>query len=241
MSTHSPIPEIRASRTREILETVGMLVILHLMEFFAGQYKEFLKANQELLQTLSVQLVFLELINFIFSLLIVGWWWFLCARLLQIMWPRHVPQRAVLSTLDTVQQIMIEELRSYAGILWRLPLLIIPAVLKSIRWVFLPAIVLFESSYHEGKVDALEHSEQISQGHFGIALLCLFLLFLPGLMEAIFFDFINLDFDHTISVAFAVSFIFLAKVATSFFYLRLYFRVKKDSLLLDSSHEFGAS
>ncbi len=50
-------------------------------------------------------------------------------------------------------------------LLWSL-LLIIPGIYKQIQYLFVPFVVLFDSEYKSGKVDALNKSAQLSKGIF---------------------------------------------------------------------------
>jgi hypothetical protein len=65
----------------------------------------------------------------------------------------------------TLKPLTIESLRAMGkALLWSF-LLIVPGLIKYIRFTFVPYIVLFEQDYRDGKVDALERSEVLVSGH----------------------------------------------------------------------------
>ena len=61
--------------------------------------------------------------------------------------------------------IMIESLRSLAAVLWRIPLLILPALWELVRLVPVPYIVMFDSAYRRGEVDVLKASRSFFRRH----------------------------------------------------------------------------
>ena len=67
---------------------------------------------------------------------------------------------------ESFNRLMIEQVRSLASVLWRTPLLLIPALTRYIRLSFVPLVVLLNPRYAQGEVDALEASSELSRGHF---------------------------------------------------------------------------
>jgi hypothetical protein len=66
-----------------------------------------------------------------------------------------------------ISPLIIENTRSAAAILIRVPLLIIPAVIEFVRLSFVSNIVVFDLAYAQGEVDALQKSRQLCQGLIG--------------------------------------------------------------------------
>ncbi len=63
-----------------------------------------------------------------------------------------------------ISSVFREILKSWGlSMLWSF-FLIIPGLLKFLRYSFVPLIVCFDDSYEEGKVDAIEKSSKISKG-----------------------------------------------------------------------------
>jgi len=60
--------------------------------------------------------------------------------------------------------LLIEGLKAICYIFCGLLLFIVPGIIKQIRFTFLPYVILFNRSYHEGKLKALPHSDQLSRG-----------------------------------------------------------------------------
>lgn len=63
-------------------------------------------------------------------------------------------------------QLVIEQIRSIAAILWRAPLFIVPSLIQYVRLAFVPFIVIFDPEYARGERDALEASRALSRGRF---------------------------------------------------------------------------
>ena len=65
-----------------------------------------------------------------------------------------------------LNQLLIENVRGLAAVLYRAPLLILPAVLELVRLVFVPEVVLLDPDYDAGRVDALTRSRELTRGHW---------------------------------------------------------------------------
>ena len=56
------------------------------------------------------------------------------------------------------------KLKAMGIILCGLFLFVVPGVIKQIRFTFLPYVIFFNRFYHQGKVNALQYSDQLSRG-----------------------------------------------------------------------------
>ncbi len=74
--------------------------------------------------------------------------------------------------------LLIESLRSLAATLWRVPLLILPALWEFIRLTPVPYVVMFDKSYRRGEIDVLKASRAFFARHrlFVLGLLLLMML-----------------------------------------------------------------
>jgi hypothetical protein len=77
-----------------------------------------------------------------------------------------IGQRQTLPHARPFMQVLIEEIRVLGAILWRLPLLIVPALFQYVRLAFVPFIVILDPAYARGEVDALAASRRLSRGKF---------------------------------------------------------------------------
>ncbi len=86
---------------------------------------------------------------------------------------------AFLSVGVYLKQVVIEDIRRFAGLIFYLTLLIVPGFIHWVRWMFVPFIVIDSRDYEEGRLDALKGSSQLARGHF---FRCLFVLILSLLI-----------------------------------------------------------
>jgi hypothetical protein len=63
-------------------------------------------------------------------------------------------------------QVLIEQIRALASIIWRVPLLLVPAATQFVRLAFVPMVVRFDRDYRLGRRDALKTSAALTRGHF---------------------------------------------------------------------------
>ena len=63
-------------------------------------------------------------------------------------------------------QLLIEQVRVFAALIIRLPLLLIPTVFEYVRLAFVPLVVLTDPEYQAGHRDALTQSRHLSRGHW---------------------------------------------------------------------------
>lgn len=86
-------------------------------------------------------------------------------------------------------QLLIEQIRALAAILFRLPLLIVPALVAYIRLAFVPLTVLLDPAYARGEVEALRESRNMAKGRFLLLTFwSLASLLIPYLFDSIFGD-----------------------------------------------------
>lgn len=93
---------------------------------------------------------------------------------------RGGPTSALAVTHKNLVPLTIELMRALGVSLCWSVLLIVPGVIKYIRFTFVPYIVLFDPAYQRGEVDALEKSERLARGRtWGLLLVMLaFMMFL---------------------------------------------------------------
>ena len=78
---------------------------------------------------------------------------------------------------EKLAQLIIESLRVIGYSLCWVQALVIPGVIKYLRWTFVPFIVLFDADYQRGEVDALARSNKIIRGHTLAIFLCFIIFF----------------------------------------------------------------
>jgi len=69
--------------------------------------------------------------------------------------------------------LLIEQIRALASVFWRLPLFIVPAIVRYVRLSLVPFVVLCDPRYAQGNIDALKNSRGLSRGHFFLLALAL--------------------------------------------------------------------
>ncbi len=83
-------------------------------------------------------------------------------------------------------QMIIENIRYLAAIIWRVPFLLIPAFVAFIRLSFFNFVVASDINYTKDKLDALERSKKMTRGAFFITLVAVSVFaLLPGLIETL--------------------------------------------------------
>lgn len=82
----------------------------------------------------------------------------------------HNPQGWLPLLLSKLKNLIAESIRVLMKILLFSLLLIIPGIYKAIRLSLVPYIVLFNSAYQKGEVDALKHSHQLTRKIFPVVL-----------------------------------------------------------------------
>lgn len=148
-----------------------LLFALHLIEAGTGQF--FTYATEYLRDTGREDILFIATIALLEMVVTMLWsaaWLIAIAGPVASLWrgeiqlaPSHRYARAFIQHFN---QILIEQVRALAAVLWRVPLLLIPASNEYIRLSFVPLVVVFDSAYSEGGVDALQESRRLAKGNF---------------------------------------------------------------------------
>ncbi len=84
--------------------------------------------------------------------------------------------RSPLSRMRRMNLLIIESTRAMASVMFRIPLLVLPALLQWVRLAPLPYLILLSPDYEGGKIDALKLSSQFASQR---RLLTLFIATLP--------------------------------------------------------------
>ncbi len=121
-------------------------------------------------------------------------------------------------------QLVIEQIRALASVLFRMPLLIIPALVRYVRLSFVPYVVLMDPNYALGKKDALIESSRLSRGRFFLLLIYIvFSLFLPSLItDVIIGENESMIFANPFGVGFASLLTFGLTYLSALYLLSLY-------------------
>ncbi len=89
-------------------------------------------------------------------------------------------------SLEDLNLLLIEGVRSMAAILWRLPFAIVPGLIELLRLIFVPHVVLLEPLYQRGQVDALKRSRKALKSKWFLVLVAtVFSLGLSSGVEAL--------------------------------------------------------
>ena len=128
-------------------------------------------------------------------------------------------------------QVLIEEIRVLASILWRLPLLLFPALFQYVRMAFVPFIVILDPAYARGEVDALKKSQRLSRGRFWLlALTILVSLALPWFLDELAQGENSSIWVEPLKGAASTTVTLFINVATGLFLFSLYRRVAEVPL-----------
>lgn len=96
---------------------------------------------------------------------------------------------SLVNIFTEMNQVLIESLRAWGkSLAWGF-LLILPGIVKWLRYSFVPFVVLLDEEYRQGKKDALEKSEDLAHKRF-FAIFALFFIF------ALLIPFIMAGFDE---------------------------------------------
>jgi hypothetical protein len=117
--------------------------------------------------------------------------WSFFAEIVQLVFVAHVVLRVCdrqLKPVRSFELIIIETLRSFAAILFRIPLLVLPAVYEWLRLLPVPYLVLLDRRYRAGERDALTEARCLFAGHRWLILSLLGLRSVLWLAEAMLFE-----------------------------------------------------
>jgi hypothetical protein len=173
-SKKSPGPLRMALRpTIEIYKSVlqsalAPLLVLEFVEFASAQF--FSYATNYVRQMGREDVALIACIAVLEMLVTMIWsaaWLIAVAKIAEGIWQKRVLLPTFKSSMiQHFNQTLIEQVRALAAVIWRIPLLIIPALNEYIRLYFVPLIVILHPDYDKGAVDALEESRRLSRGHF---------------------------------------------------------------------------
>ncbi len=163
------------------------LIPLHLIEVGSGQVFSYASEYIQLSGRENLALIAaIALMELTISMLWSAAWILAIADLADSIWRGRIrPSDYQASLSQHFNQILIEQVRALAAVLWRVPLLILPALGEYIRLVFVPLVVILNGSYERGETDALQESRALCRGRFWM--LTLFIgtsLFAPWLMQS---------------------------------------------------------
>lgn len=162
-----------------------VLILLYLLEFAASQF--FSYGEDYLQSTGREELLFiasLAFFEFIFTMLWSAVWLLAIASQARTQMTQTQAPQLSTSYATSFNQILIEEVRSLAAILWRTPLFLIPAGVEYFRLALVPFVVILSPGYQQGRVDALVESRRLARGHFWLlAITVLASAGLPMLIE----------------------------------------------------------
>lgn len=142
--------------------------------------------------------------------------------------------------VENLNQALIENIRSYAGILWRVPFLILPGLLKLIEWIYVPLIVAFDATYLRGETDALKRSSELSK-EFKLKLFqALFFGFiLPSLLQLILIEPFSNDWSSVTSWLLRALSFFIEIFRTVYFILVFKWVLLQSQIQANSVHASG--
>ncbi len=139
-----------------------ILVGLHVLQalatqFFAYATDQIYAFGREDILLIALFAAFELFLTFLWSAL---WTLVICSAILTPHEWESAPLRS------RFNQLMVEQVRSLAAVIWRLPLLIVPALVEYVRLAFVPFVVTLDRAYLRGDADALQASRELSRGHF---------------------------------------------------------------------------
>lgn len=139
--------------------------------------------------------------------------------------------------VENLNQSLIENVRSYAGILWRVPFLIVPGLLKLIEWLYVPLVVAFDPLYKSGEVDALRRSSELSK-QFKLKLLSavIFSFILPSLIQLVLIEPYSNDWSSITSWLIRILNFFIEVFRTVYFVLVFKWVLENSTALANSEN-----
>lgn len=97
-------------------------------------------------------------------------------------------QKDLPRTLQNLNQMLIEEVRSLSKIIWGFVFFIFPGFNSIINYMWSPFVVLFEEKYQKGELDALAFSKKLSYKHFWFLSLALTITSLIDLVSGLLIE-----------------------------------------------------
>ena len=214
----------------------GWLIALHVIQVIASQMSSYSADNLRASGREDLGLIVaIAGIDMVFTLIWSAFWVLtLSLAAHQELAPQSALQRPK-NLLETINQILVEQTRTLAAILWRAPL-IVPAGIQWVRLTFVPFIVIFDPDYDGGRRDALKGSQDLSQSRFW--LLNLYLLAagaLPWMAESVTQGEKEWLWENPVKVGLTSILTLLINIATGLFLFSLYRRLA--SMTAESGNE----
>jgi hypothetical protein len=183
------------------------LILLHLVELATGQFFQFateyiqMSGRESIVMIASVAMLELTI-----SMLWSAAWILAIADIADSIWRGRLgPVSFRTSFTQHFNQLLIEQVRALAAVLWRIPLVVLPAFAEYIRLVFVPLVVILNGSYEHGETDALKESRALCRGRFWMLTLVICTsLFIPWYLQSLIHgDSGELIWENPIGVSFA--------------------------------------
>lgn len=220
------------------LQSFIPLILLAVMDFLSDQMVEQLTSilkshpHEELVITPVITLIQMTLYLFTSSV-----WLIVITRTLRSLHHIEPPSALEVSSdrlpqkqlempsfLIELNQLLIEQVRVFAAIIWRLPLLLVPAAIEFVRLCFVPMIVLIDGDYQKRRVDPLIESRKLSRGHWTILslLFCLFEFSESFAGELILHEAPNPMLNHPLASSISILVTMGLKLFASLFFISLF-------------------
>lgn len=172
---------------RVLISGALLLIPLHLVQAGASQFLAY--CMEYLRNSGREDLLFIAMIaalELVFTLLWSAAWMLAIAQKAESELVRRPAPKFFVSMIRYFNQLVIEQIRAMAAVLWRVPLLIFPALVQYIRLSFVPFVVVFSEAYDRGDEDALHQSRRLSRGHFWLLAVTIAVSFgLPWFLEEV--------------------------------------------------------
>lgn len=130
-------------------------------------------------------------------------------------------------SLSDFNQLLIENIRAVAAMIWRIPFLIVPALVEYVRLTFVSHIVLLDPKYQRGEVDALQRSRDLVKGRFLMILVLMIILSLIPLVSAQLMQGgdIQWPWEHPLSFLLKTAFLLFMHLVFEIFLVALFLRI----------------
>lgn len=167
-----PVNDFRHARDLliQILKRAGVVLVgLHLARSASSEALSFLSQDFQSQGREQVsKLLLLIALNFVTEIMWSALWAFVFIAAARAV----MREEPLLSsrTLKDFNQVMVEGVRSLAAVIYRVPLLLIPAVFELFRLLFVPHVVMLDPNYSSGRVDALGASRAMIRRRWPLVL-----------------------------------------------------------------------
>lgn len=158
--------DTRASYFSVFRSAFPLIIFLHLLEFAASQYFSF---AIDYIQSRGREDYFMIALTALLELAFGFVWaaaWIVAISTSANAKLSHSPYEGFGPHFGKhLNQLLIEQVRTLAAVIIRVPLLVIPALIQFVRLGFVPFVVIFDSAYQQGRIDALQKSRALSRGY----------------------------------------------------------------------------